>query len=148
MSDPALARDLWTDIVQRIESTDEFVKPPRLAVIRSGEGDPASRGTEALGAAGNAGCVVLVPEPLIAGADTERHTCTILVDVFEDPELNSGPGGSKRRGVDVAECIVARLRGWQPTLIPCSPLRLAASDKPDEGQGIVHRLTFRSMIFV
>lgn len=148
MADQALARDLWQDVISRIQSTDGFQTPPFLSVMRFGNGDPEEVVQELVGAAGKAGLVVGVQEPLWIGVDNIRSQARVLVDVMENPELNRGVGGTGRHSADVAEAIVARLANWQPDLIPASPLRLVSVEKPEGTGGMLHRITFTTTILV
>lgn len=148
MAEQALARDLWQDIIDRIQSTDGFQIPPALSVMRFGNGDPEEVVQELTGAAGKMGLVVGVQEPIWIGIDAIRSQARVLVDVLENPELNRGVGGTRRHSSDVSEAIIARLANWQPTLIACSPLRLVSVDKPEGTGGMLHRMTFITSILV
>lgn len=139
---------LWSAVEIRLRDTEEFQSPPQLRIIRRGDGDPAEQLREAEGAAGAAGCVLLVSAPLAQPAGRTQVNALVRVDVVESPVLNRGVGGTRRRGAAVAECVLARLHNWQPDLIPCGPLTLVASEKPDEGGDMLNRLTFRCAYFI
>lgn len=149
MTGPSLASELWSDIEHRIRSTDGFDGPPPFEVHRSGDGDPEKALQEAIAAAGKAGLVIFVQEPLLSALDQHRVQARVIVDVAEEPVLNRGVGGRKIRGTEVADAIVARLHHWQPDSAACSPLRLSGTDKiASEGSQMVHRMAFTCSILV
>lgn len=149
MPDPSLASELWTDVVDRIRTTDCLQGPPPIEVHRSGDGDPEKALQEALSAAGKAGLVIFVQEPLLSSLDPHRLQVRVIVDVAEEPVLNRGIGGRRVKGTEIADAIVARLNQWQPELIPSSPLRLSGTDKiASDGPEMVHRMAFTCSVLV
>jgi hypothetical protein len=147
--DPTFAEDLWTAIKARLDADGVFSTTPSLTVILKATGDPDKELDAALGAARGSGVAVFLSMPSLSMP--ERHDLgsgEFLVEIVEEPVFNRGPGGTRKTAQLLEETVVSRLLSWSHSL-PISPIvQRGATERPEEGQGMIRRITFGFAAFL
>lgn len=147
--DPTFAEELWTAIKARLDADGVFSATPAITVIRKGTGDPDRELEAALGAAAKSGVAVFMAMPSLSMPERrDIGSGEFLVEIVEDPAMNRGPGGTRKTAQLLEETVVSSLLGWSHSL-PISPIvQRGPTERPEEGQGMLRRITFGFAAFL